>query len=84
MLPEGTESTGHIMLSYEWGCQQSVLLIKSGLEKAGYKVSLEPSAFGPALLHPSNNNVVIRLSLFVIRDRSDRCVLSLYLDLDGC
>lgn len=25
----------HVMLSYEWGCQQSVLLIKSELEKAG-------------------------------------------------
>jgi hypothetical protein len=25
----------HVMLSYEWGCQPSVLLIKSELEKAG-------------------------------------------------
>ena len=25
----------HVMLSYEWGCQQSVLLIKSELQKAG-------------------------------------------------
>ena len=28
----------HVMLSYEWGCQSAVLLIKNELEKAGYKV----------------------------------------------
>ncbi|EFJ50517.1 hypothetical protein VOLCADRAFT_103968 [Volvox carteri f. nagariensis] len=28
--------TQHVMLSYEWGCQQSVMLIKSELQKAGY------------------------------------------------
>ena len=34
---ETTESP-HIMLSYEWGSQKSVLLVKSELDKAGYKV----------------------------------------------
>ncbi|GAX76301.1 hypothetical protein CEUSTIGMA_g3746.t1 [Chlamydomonas eustigma] len=29
------QATAHVMLSYEWGCQQSVLLIKSELQKAG-------------------------------------------------
>jgi len=31
----GGKEVEHVMLSYEWGCQQSVLLIKSELQKAG-------------------------------------------------
>ena len=33
--PDDLDSIPHVMLSYEWGCQQSVLLIKSELQKAG-------------------------------------------------
>lgn len=42
------ESTQHVMLSYEWGCQQSVMLIKTELQKAGYRWVMPPS-FGPIL-----------------------------------
>ncbi|PNH02769.1 hypothetical protein TSOC_011218, partial [Tetrabaena socialis] len=31
----------HVMLSYEWGCQQSVMLIKSELQKAGYQTWMD-------------------------------------------
>ncbi|GAX76299.1 hypothetical protein CEUSTIGMA_g3744.t1 [Chlamydomonas eustigma] len=37
--PHLEAGTLHVMLSYEWSCQPSVLLIKSELEKAGYKAS---------------------------------------------
>lgn len=35
-LEDEDPSAQHIMLSYEWGSQQSVMLIKSELQKAGY------------------------------------------------
>ena len=37
----GTEAVQHVMLSYEWGCQQSVMLIKSELQKAGYQTWMD-------------------------------------------
>ena len=38
---QAESSVEHIMLSYEWGCQASVLLIKSELERAGYKTWMD-------------------------------------------
>uniref|UniRef100_A0A7S0RZL4 ADP-ribosyl cyclase/cyclic ADP-ribose hydrolase n=1 Tax=Chlamydomonas leiostraca TaxID=1034604 RepID=A0A7S0RZL4_9CHLO len=38
---EERESTQHVMLSYEWGCQQSVMLIKTELQKAGYRTWMD-------------------------------------------
>ena len=35
---EASVDSLHIMLSYEWNSQKNVLLVKSELEKAGYKV----------------------------------------------
>ncbi len=35
------EHAQHVMLSYEWGCQQSVMLIKSELQKAGYQTWMD-------------------------------------------
>eukprot|EP00198_Chlamydomonas_reinhardtii_P000418 XP_001689753.1 predicted protein [Chlamydomonas reinhardtii] len=43
-LVAGTDEenqTQHVMLSYEWGCQQSVMLIKSELQKAGYQTWMD-------------------------------------------
>lgn len=34
-------STQHVMLSYEWGCQQGVMLIKTELERAGYRTWMD-------------------------------------------
>lgn len=34
-------SCGHVMLSYEWGQQPSVLLIKSELQRAGYRTWMD-------------------------------------------
>ncbi|GFR48254.1 hypothetical protein Agub_g10119 [Astrephomene gubernaculifera] len=38
---EVEQQTQHVMLSYEWGCQQSVMLIKSELQKAGYQTWMD-------------------------------------------
>ncbi|KAL6761002.1 armadillo-type protein [Haematococcus lacustris] len=35
------EALPHVMLSYEWGCQQSVMLIKTELQAAGYKTWMD-------------------------------------------
>ena len=31
----------HIMLSYDWSCQQGVMLMKAELQKAGYKTWMD-------------------------------------------
>lgn len=36
-----TQPTQHVMLSYEWGCQSSVMLIKNELQKAGYQTWMD-------------------------------------------
>ncbi|KXZ55044.1 hypothetical protein GPECTOR_3g203 [Gonium pectorale] len=40
-MDEVEQHTQHVMLSYEWGCQQSVMLIKSELQKAGYQTWMD-------------------------------------------
>jgi hypothetical protein len=39
------------MLSYDWGCQQSVLLIKNELQKAGSYTLFHPSSMIEGLYH---------------------------------
>ncbi|CAG9461007.1 unnamed protein product [Pedinophyceae sp. YPF-701] len=74
----GDAATGrHIMLSYEWGSQQKVLLIKNELEKAGYKCWMDVDQMSgstlEAMAHAVENSEVVLVCVSKRYKESQAC-----------
>ena len=55
------EDIKHVMISYNWGCQEQMLILRDKLRAAGYKVWMDVDSLGkyfPALIFPNIENTV--------------------------